>query len=114
MNSRLELRCVLCGRSYPPDAATHTCASCGLDGTLDVLYDLDDLLIDLPVTNPHRAEYESCLPFIVSCLKQRRYTWCASLNSNTNVPIGCNPASVFEKIATTHVRRVSALFTPYD
>ncbi len=43
MNSRLELRCVLCGRSYPPDAATHTCASCGLDGTLDVLYDLDEV-----------------------------------------------------------------------
>lgn len=35
-----------------------------------VLYDLDDLLIDLPVTNPHRAEYESCLPFIVSCLER--------------------------------------------
>jgi len=35
-----------------------------------VLYDLDDLLIDLPDTNPHWAEYQACRPFIVSCLER--------------------------------------------
>ncbi len=43
MNSRMELRCVLCGRSYAPDAPGYTCDVCGLDGTLDVLYDLDEV-----------------------------------------------------------------------
>lgn len=43
MNSRMELRCVLCGRRYDPDALVHTCDACGLDGTLDVLYDLDQV-----------------------------------------------------------------------
>ncbi len=35
------LRCVLCGKEYDPDQVIYTCPSCGLDGTLDVLYDYD-------------------------------------------------------------------------
>lgn len=33
------LKCVLCGKEYPPHNAPYTCDACGLDGTLDVLYD---------------------------------------------------------------------------
>jgi len=35
------LRCVLCGREVPADPTRTICEHCGLDGTLDVLYDLD-------------------------------------------------------------------------
>ncbi len=35
------LKCVLCGREIDPCEAVNTCPSCGLDGTLDVLYDYD-------------------------------------------------------------------------
>jgi threonine synthase len=34
------LRCVLCGREVPADPTRTTCEHCGLDGTLDVIYDL--------------------------------------------------------------------------
>lgn len=33
------LKCVLCGKEFDPDHASYTCDACGLDGTLDVLYD---------------------------------------------------------------------------
>ena len=33
------LRCVLCGREFDPGSLVYTCPDCGLDGTLDVLYD---------------------------------------------------------------------------
>ena len=39
----MKLQCVLCGREYEPGAARYTCSSCGLDGTLDVLYDYDEI-----------------------------------------------------------------------
>jgi len=35
-----------------------------------VIYDLDDLLTDLPATNPHREEYETYRPYIISCLER--------------------------------------------
>lgn len=34
------LKCVLCGREYEPTAERYVCDSCGLDGTLDVIYDM--------------------------------------------------------------------------
>lgn len=34
------LKCVLCGKEFPPAADTYVCDECGLDGTLDVLYDM--------------------------------------------------------------------------
>jgi len=37
------LKCVLCGREYKPEAERYTCDSCGLDGTLDVLYDTKEM-----------------------------------------------------------------------
>lgn len=37
------LRCVLCGREYEPTADRYVCDVCGLDGTLDVLYDMDEV-----------------------------------------------------------------------
>lgn len=33
------LKCVLCGAEYVPGEVAYTCPACGLDGTLDVLYD---------------------------------------------------------------------------
>ena len=39
----MKLQCVLCGREYEPGAVRYTCPSCGLDGTLDVLYDYDEI-----------------------------------------------------------------------
>ncbi|MDO9508940.1 MAG: threonine synthase [Thermovirgaceae bacterium] len=33
------LKCVLCGREFDPGSLVYTCPDCGLDGTLDVLYD---------------------------------------------------------------------------
>lgn len=41
MGRVIELRCVLCGASYIPGTVEYTCPKCGLDGTLDVLYDYD-------------------------------------------------------------------------
>jgi threonine synthase len=37
------LRCVVCGKEFPPDYQDYTCDVCGLDGTLDVLYDYDSI-----------------------------------------------------------------------
>ncbi len=39
MGKPVELRCVLCGAHYKPGEVEYTCPKCGLDGTLDVLYD---------------------------------------------------------------------------
>jgi len=39
MGRPVELKCVLCGASYWPGEVEYTCPACGLDGTLDVLYD---------------------------------------------------------------------------
>ncbi|MGI6163881.1 MAG: threonine synthase [Bacillota bacterium] len=39
MQKHFELRCVLCGRRYPEGEVEYTCPHCGIDGTLDVLYD---------------------------------------------------------------------------
>ena len=39
----MKLQCVLCGREYEPGAVRYTCPSCGLDGTLDVLYDYNEI-----------------------------------------------------------------------
>ncbi|NLD05660.1 MAG: threonine synthase [Synergistaceae bacterium] len=36
------LKCVLCGREYEPSAERYVCDRCGLDGTLDVLYDINE------------------------------------------------------------------------
>ncbi len=36
------LKCVICGREYEPAADRYVCDTCGLDGTLDVLYDMDN------------------------------------------------------------------------
>ena len=36
------LKCVLCGREYEPSAERYVCDRCGLDGTLDVLYDINN------------------------------------------------------------------------
>ncbi len=39
MGKPVELRCVLCGASFAPGEVEYTCPECGIDGTLDVLYD---------------------------------------------------------------------------
>lgn len=42
-----ELHCPICGQSYDPSAVQYTCPSCGLVGTLEVLYDYPALRRDL-------------------------------------------------------------------
>lgn len=42
MGKPVELRCILCGASFCPGEVEYTCPTCGLDGTLDVLYDYDE------------------------------------------------------------------------
>lgn len=36
------LKCVLCGREFDPASLVYTCQDCGIDGTLDVLYDYSE------------------------------------------------------------------------
>ena len=43
MSALLELRCVLCGRSFAPGSLEYVCPDCGEAGTLDLLYDYDHL-----------------------------------------------------------------------
>jgi threonine synthase len=35
----ISLKCVLCGKDWDPSEVYYTCPDCGLDGTLDVVYD---------------------------------------------------------------------------
>ncbi|MDI9371205.1 MAG: threonine synthase [Synergistaceae bacterium] len=42
MGRPVELRCVLCGSTYGHGEVEYVCPACGLDGTLDVLYDYDE------------------------------------------------------------------------
>ena len=51
----MKLQCVLCGREYEPGSVRYTCPSCGLDGTLDVLYDYDEIR-----TRLNRKSLASC------------------------------------------------------
>jgi threonine synthase len=36
-----RLDCILCGKSFDPEDTVMTCPDCGLDGTLDVIYDYE-------------------------------------------------------------------------
>jgi threonine synthase len=36
----LGFKCVVCGREHPRDHADHVCVDCGIDGILDVIFDL--------------------------------------------------------------------------
>lgn len=64
----MKLQCVLCGREYEPGAVRYTCPSCGLDGTLDVLYDYNEIRPRLNRTSlasdPDRSlwRYRAVLP----------------------------------------------------
>jgi len=35
------LKCVKCGREYDVNETMYTCLACGIEGTLDVVYDMD-------------------------------------------------------------------------
>lgn len=43
MSKEFVLRCVLCGRTYKEGEVEYTCPSCGLDGTMDILYDYNQV-----------------------------------------------------------------------
>lgn len=38
-----KLKCVLCGKEFDPESGAFTCTDCGPDGTLDVLYDYEEI-----------------------------------------------------------------------
>jgi threonine synthase len=62
------LRCVLCGKTHDPSDVEYTCPSCGIDGTLDVLYDYvaarKELTHKALAANPDRSmwRYAPVLP----------------------------------------------------
>ena len=67
MGKPTELRCVLCGGSYAPGEVEYTCPKCGLDGTLDVLYDYEKAALSMtPSSLAERApslwRYDEILP----------------------------------------------------
>lgn len=37
-----KLKCVLCGKEFEPSCGRYICDECGLDGTLDVVYDMNE------------------------------------------------------------------------
>jgi len=41
------LKCVKCGREYAPEDVMYVCRDCGLDGTLDVIYDMNLVAVRL-------------------------------------------------------------------
>ncbi|MDL2298567.1 threonine synthase [Synergistaceae bacterium OttesenSCG-928-D05] len=42
MTTRYVLKCVLCGKEFEPQPERYVCDVCGLDGTLDVIYDMKE------------------------------------------------------------------------
>ncbi|NLL36759.1 MAG: threonine synthase [Fretibacterium sp.] len=62
------LKCVLCGKDFLPDNAPYTCDVCGLDGTLDVLYDYPSIKESLSSSSLKKNQdmslwrYQSILP----------------------------------------------------
>ena len=94
------LRCVLCGKEYDPDLVMYTCPSCGLDGTLDVLYDYDQ--------NKKKLSRE-----YFSKLQQRslwRYSSILPVKDERNIPsleVGWTPLYDSPKLASKYgVRNV--------
>lgn len=64
------LKCVICGKEFDPSTAPYTCDACGLDGTLDVLYDyallrksMDRAALKADPT-PSLWRYEAVLPVL--------------------------------------------------
>ena len=56
MGRVIGLRCVSCGRIYSPDEVEYVCPRCGpIRGTLEVLYDYDDLKKNLKVADIERG-----------------------------------------------------------
>lgn len=67
MGKPTELRCVICGASYAPGQVEYTCPKCGLDGTLDVLYDYEEAARTmtpgaLAERSPSLWKYDEILP----------------------------------------------------
>ena len=56
----LELRCVICGRSYNADEIHYTCPVCGEAGTLDVLYDYAALRQELDRDDISASRLRNC------------------------------------------------------
>ena len=72
MGFPVKLQCVLCGKEYDPQSVKYTCPVCGQDGTLDVLYDYDEVSRILTRESlkkdptPSLWRYEPLLPVINS------------------------------------------------
>ncbi len=69
MAQPVELKCVLCGASYAPGEVEYTCPACGLDGTLDVLYDYEEAARTMTKESLSGRErslwrYEEILPIV--------------------------------------------------
>ncbi|MEA3285470.1 MAG: threonine synthase [Synergistota bacterium] len=43
MGKAVKLECAICGKTYDPDPEFTTCPDCGIDGTMHVLYDYEEI-----------------------------------------------------------------------
>ncbi len=84
MGKAIELKCSLCGKTYSPDSNVMTCDDCGIDGTMHVLYDYDDvkkkLSMEALVADPDRSLW--------------RYLPLLPVSDMTAIPalqVGCTP-----------------------
>jgi len=65
-----ELKCPICGRTYEPDSVPYHCPTCGMVGTLEILYDYPALRAELDrdyfswLTEPSMWRYRGLLPIL--------------------------------------------------
>jgi threonine synthase len=97
------LKCVLCDKEFDPDEAPYTCDVCGLDGTLDVLYDYRAIAAGFNRQSLSRNRelslwrYKSALPIVNdSSIPALSVGW-TPLYRSENLARACGVKEVFVK-----------------
>ncbi|MEN6380410.1 MAG: threonine synthase [Synergistaceae bacterium] len=89
------LKCVLCGSEYSPEPERYVCDRCGLDGTLDVLYDTDTIKKKLTRASLSQAKDMSMW----------RYSDVMPILNDVNIPtlsVGWTPLYENKKLASKY------------